>query len=83
MGGITEVGSAGGWNQELRRAVTALKSAYPGSLSYESLKAIVADAVNVPKPVEDLWKLWWSQRDLNPCLSLERADEDEENQQDK
>ena len=23
---------------------------------------------------------WWSQRDLNPCLSLERADEDEEDQ---
>ena len=27
-------------------------------------------------------KVWWSQRDLNPCLSLERTDESEENQQD-
>jgi hypothetical protein len=27
-------------------------------------------------------KIWWSQRDLNPCLSLERTDETEEKQQD-
>ena len=27
-------------------------------------------------------KVWWSQRDLNPCLSLERTDDSEENQQD-
>ena len=27
-------------------------------------------------------KVWWSQRDLNPCLSLERTDETQENQSD-
>ena len=26
--------------------------------------------------------VWWSQQDLNPCLSLERTDETEEKQQD-
>jgi hypothetical protein len=30
--------------------------------------------------VKEEW--WWSQRDLNPCLSLERTDGSEENQQD-
>ena len=25
---------------------------------------------------------WWSQRDVNPCLSLKRTDESEEKQQD-
>jgi len=25
---------------------------------------------------------WWSQRDLNPCLSLERTEETQENQSD-
>jgi len=32
-------------------------------------------------PVES-GKVWWLQRDLNPCLRLERTDESEENQQD-
>ena len=27
--------------------------------------------------------VWWSQRDSNPCLSLERAEENEENPQDE
>jgi hypothetical protein len=27
-------------------------------------------------------KRWWSQRDSNPCLSLERTDGNQENQQD-
>ncbi len=60
--------------------------AYPTALSYglsyESGKAIVADAVNAPNAAKNLGKGWWSQRDLNPCLSLEKADEDEENQED-
>ena len=32
------------------------------------------------KTAEDQGKGWWSQRDSNPCLSLERADDDEEDQ---
>ena len=30
----------------------------------------------------DAEKVWWSQRDLNPCLSLERTEETEEKQSD-
>ncbi len=66
-----------GWNEQLRRAVTSLETAYPTALSYglsyESGKALVADPVNAPNAAKNLGKGWWSQRDLNPCLSLERA----------
>jgi integrase len=63
-----------GWNQQLREAVTRLQTAllsyglsYGRSVFEESVtKKIVNDA-----PEAD--KTWWSQRDLNPCLSLERA----------
>ena len=66
-----------GWNEQLRRAVTSLETAYPTALSYglsyESARALVADAVNAQNAAKNLGKGWWSQRDLNPCLSLERA----------
>ena len=75
-----------GWNQELRRAVTLLETAYAGlnlsyGLSYEGQMEEGTRAVKVVNSREDQenqW--WWSQRDSNPCLSLERADEDEEDQ---
>jgi len=42
-----------------------------------SSRAIIYEARSVRASL-----VWWSQRDLNPCLSLERTDESEENQQD-
>ncbi len=64
-----------GWNNELRKAVGLLEKAYALSygLSYETFQAIVAKAVNDPKSLIREGEVWWSQRDSNPCLSLERA----------
>jgi len=63
-----------GWNQQLREAVTRLHTALLSyGLSYgrdvleESLTKKIVNAA------PDAEKVWWSQRDLNPCLSLERA----------
>ena len=67
-----------GWNQALRRAVTLLETAYAGlnlsyGLSYEGQQ----DEANIQQKVanarEEQRNEWWSQRDSNPCLSLERA----------
>jgi hypothetical protein len=38
--------------------------------------------MNVANSRRDEGKVWWSQRDSNPCLSLERTDQTEEYQQD-
>ena len=67
-----------GWNQELRRAVTLLETAYAGlnlsyGLSYEGQMEEGTRAVKVVNSREDQENKWWSQRDSNPCLSLERA----------
>ncbi len=63
-----------GWNQQLRQAVTLLETAIlSDGLSYKrssNVRPLVSQASNSS---EDLGKGWWSQRDLNPCLSLERA----------
>ena len=63
-----------GWNQQLRRAVTLLETtvlSYGLSCRQPSTElGIDLKAVN---STEDQGKSWWSQRDLNPCLSLERA----------
>ena len=63
-----------GWNQQLREAVTRLHIAL---LSYGlSDERDVRDAALSKKAVNaapDVENWWWSQRDLNPCLSLERA----------
>jgi integrase len=60
-----------GWNQQLREAVTRLEQ---GFLVYEMVYGLVRTnrrvTVNAAKEQE---KKWWSQRDSNPCLSLERA----------
>jgi hypothetical protein len=63
-----------GWNQQLRYAVTLLHTAL---LSYGVSNGRPADdatsrlkVANAPKSQGNMW---WSQRDLNPCLSLERA----------
>jgi hypothetical protein len=68
-----------GWNQELRRAVTLLETAYTGlNLSYgcpmEDETGNGSRSVKVANSREGIGKGWWSQRDSNPCLSLERAD---------
>ena len=67
-----------GWNQQLRRAVALLETAYAGlnlsyGLSYERQLEEGAQAVKVVNSREHQEKEWWSQRDSNPCLSLERA----------
>ena len=68
-----------GWNQELRRAVTLLETAYAGltlsyGLSYEGQQEEEgAIKQKVANGREEQGKEWWSQRDSNPCLSLERA----------
>jgi integrase len=63
-----------GWNQQLREAVTLLHTAL---LSYGlSDRRSVRENSETKKVVNaapDEGKEWWSQRDLNPCLSLERA----------
>jgi len=63
-----------GWNQQLRQAVTLLQTAL---LSYGLSYGQPADEVTLDKKVanspKDQRKGWWSQRDSNPCLSLERA----------
>jgi Phage integrase family len=63
-----------GWNQQLREAVTRLHTAL---LSYglSDGKGIREDSKmkKVINAAPDVEKSWWSQRDLNPCLSLERA----------
>jgi integrase len=59
-----------GWNQQLRHAVTLLHTAllsYGPPVEDASVTRIVANSRR------DKGKIWWSQRDLNPCLSLERA----------
>ena len=73
---MTRVYSHGGpgWNTELRRAVMLLENGY---MVYETVygpfEAIVENAVSSPKILKPEEKQWWSQRDSNPCLSLERA----------
>jgi hypothetical protein len=63
-----------GWNQHLREAVTRLHTAL---LSYGLSDGKVVREASPTKKVAnaapDAEKRWWSQRDLNPCLSLERA----------
>jgi integrase len=63
-----------GWNQQLREAVTRLHTALLSyGLSYgrgPSEETLTKKVVNA---APDREKQWWSQRDLNPCLSLERA----------
>jgi len=63
-----------GWNQQLRQAVTLLQTAL---LSYGLSDGRPLDEPTLNKKVanspKDQRKGWWSQRDSNPCLSLERA----------
>ena len=63
-----------GWNQQLREAVTRL---YNALLSYGLSYGIPTEEATAETKVansrRDEGKVWWSQRDSNPCLSLERA----------
>ncbi len=59
-----------GWNQQLRAAVSLLHNAL---LSYGSPIAESGEQLRVAYSRRDEGKVWWSQRDSNPCLSLERA----------
>ncbi len=63
-----------GWNQQLRAAVSLLHNAL---LSYGLSYGIPAEErtaeTKVANSRRDEEKGWWSQRDSNPCLSLERA----------
>ena len=61
-----------GWNQQLRRAVTLLETTVlSDGLSYRQPSVELEIAHNAINSLEDQGKGWWSQRDLNPCLSLE------------
>ena len=63
-----------GWNQQLRHAVTLLETAVlSDGLSYGRASDEMAPALKRANSSETKEKGWWSQRDLNPCLSLERA----------
>ena len=63
-----------GWNQQLRHAVTLLETAILSyGLSYGRFSDKNALAVKNCKLFGRSGEKWWSQRDLNPCLSLERA----------
>jgi hypothetical protein len=72
-----------GWNQQLRNAVTLLHTALlsAGLSAGQSPDEKISD-LKVANSRRDEGKVWWSQRDLNPSLSLERTHESEENQQD-
>jgi integrase len=65
-----------GWNLKLRDAVTQLETTYTKpvlsyGLSYERSTLPQPELKKVANSSEDQGKGWWSQRDLNPCLSLE------------
>ncbi len=63
-----------GWNQQLRHAVTLLHTALLSyGLSYGRSADDATSQLKVANASKDEGKMWWSQRDLNPCLSLERA----------
>ena len=63
-----------GWNQQLRHAVMLLHTALLSyGLSYGRLPDDATSDVKVANSQSGKGKVWWSQRDLNPCLSLERA----------
>jgi integrase len=63
-----------GWNQQLRHAVTVLHYALLSyGLSYGRSADDATSQLKVANALKDERKMWWSQRDLNPCLSLERA----------
>jgi integrase len=63
-----------GWNQQLREAVTRLHTALLSyGLSYGALTDETTLQPKVANARKDEGKGWWSQRDSNPCLSLERA----------
>jgi len=63
-----------GWNLQLRQAVTLLHTALLSyGLSYGRSTEDATLQLKVANAAKDERKVWWSQRDLNPCLSLERA----------
>ncbi len=67
-----------GWNLKLWADVSLLETAYSClnlcyNLPYRTDALEIAKARKSVNPSEDQGKSWWSQRDLNPCLSLERA----------
>jgi integrase len=64
-----------GWNLKLREAVTLLETTYTLSynVSYDTLPGKQPTEKKVANLLSHQGKEWWSQRDLNPCLSLERA----------
>jgi integrase len=59
-----------GWNQQLRHAVTLLHTALLSyGLSYGRPAEDATSNVRVANSRRDEGKVWWSQRDLNPCLN--------------
>jgi len=63
-----------GWNQQLRYAVTLLESPdLSYGLSYGRADEDATPQSKVANARKDQQKVWWSQRDSNPCLGLERA----------
>jgi integrase len=63
-----------GWNQQLRAAVSLLHKALVSyGLSYGTALEEVTGEKKVANSRKNEEKVWWSQRDSNPCLSLERA----------
>jgi len=63
-----------GWNQQLRHAVSLLHKALVSyGLSYGTVLEDLTGERKVANSRKNEEKVWWSQRDSNPCLSLERA----------
>ena len=63
-----------GWNQQLRQAVNLLHNALLSyGLSYGRPVDDATPQSKIANSRRDEGNGWWSQRDLNPCLSLERA----------
>ena len=63
-----------GWNQQLRAAVSLLHTALVSyGLSYGTVLEEVTGERKIANSRKNEEKVWWSQRDSNPCLSLERA----------
>ena len=61
-----------GWNQQLRHALRRLELSLSYEMSYENYSIDSSLVTEDDKPRQTQEKGWWSQRDLNPCLSLER-----------
>jgi hypothetical protein len=78
MAGMAGTKNSVGPSQYWETAYAGLTLSY--GLSHEGHEGQVTIVEKVANAREDQGNKWWSQRDSNPCLSLERADDDEVDQ---